>query len=118
MIPNTFLVSSVRNVTRVLALTNWNSERIAVTTQDAIKSASNCDGTRSTAGRLCIAARDDLTITADCVAFSANSWLISSLIFTWYGHGRKGEGEDGEDCWYLHFDGRLREYTTVYRDGE
>jgi hypothetical protein len=84
-------VSSVRNVTRVPGLTNWNSERIAVTTQDAFKSASDSDDTSTVADRFCVAARDDLTITAKCVAIRADSWLISSLISRWHGLGRKGE---------------------------
>jgi hypothetical protein len=101
-------------VTGIPRLTNWDGERVAVATQNAIKNASESEeATSANAGRLGVAARDDLTITALCVAFGSNSWATNR----WQGCGPKGKEENSEGGWDLHFESCLCE-TIVYREDE
>jgi hypothetical protein len=83
-------------------LTNWDVERGAASTQDAVEAK-----TQKTTGSVVavvvglVAAGDDLTVTADGVASRADS----GLALGWVSNGRKGEGEDSEDGLGNHFDG-------------
>ena len=105
--------------TKTRGLTKCNVEGRAAATKDAIESTSESEKATSTAAnRVRVTARNNLAITARCVASRPNSRPTSLHILRWHGHSRKGEGKESEDCWHLHFDDRLCEYTRVYRDSE
>lgn len=102
------LVSSVSNVSRVLKLT-WDLERAAVATQEAIKKAHT--------GLLVsgVAARDDLTVTADSVAALADGWSMVVLDGGSSSGDTGGRDDGGDDLGDLHICGLLFEAERLER---
>lgn len=99
-----------------MILTDWDVQRRAAAAQNAIESTSESEkATLTTADRVGVAARNDLTVTACCVASGTNSRPAPLYVSRWHGHSRKCDTEDSEDGWDLHFDGVDVRYIGAQR---